>query len=563
MKKIWALLIALCLVLGSFGAFAEEVDTKQLYQDKIAGMTEAFKAYYETTGETEKITPYEETITVRTVNSFSSSMQDAMSVFTDKYGETWDDTRWTDLFKSAFNVDVDYTWWVSDDQYNQKLRLDMTSGDLPDIFTVTSQTDLLQLVESEQIWDLTELYDIWASDMDKANWESDGGVQLSMGSIDGKLYGLPKGLSDTDLFSYIWIRDDWMQKLNLAYPTTIDELKAVMDAFMAADFDGNGEADTLGIGVDKDLYYSTRGLFAAYGAYPEFWDEQDGKLAWGGTTEETKTALGFLADLYAGGYLDPEFITKSNNDMLESVLSGKCGIVYGGHWLGHTWGDLRELDPEASMVAIPLPSADAAAPVEQYLQPNVLGWVVVNKEFEHPEIAFKLFAASDYAFSSTDSDWWIYDENTSWCFNPGFILCDSFENMNAWLDIQEVYKNGDESILSFNGIAYWGKLHGEAEYEWSLMFGNREEQEGIAMSILYDADANGQVKYEPFYGAQSTFMQDHWSTIKDEQLIAFTKIIIGEVGLEEGFASWLNTFENLGGAKITEEVNAWYAEQQG
>ena len=57
-------------------------------------------------------------------------------------------------------------------------------------------------------------------------------------------------------------------------------------------------------------------------------------------------------------------------------------------------------------------------------------------------------------------------------------------------------------------------------------------------------------------------MQDHWSTIKDEQLIAFTKIIIGEVPVEEGFNAWLSSFSAMGGDRITEEVNEWYAAQK-
>ena len=57
-------------------------------------------------------------------------------------------------------------------------------------------------------------------------------------------------------------------------------------------------------------------------------------------------------------------------------------------------------------------------------------------------------------------------------------------------------------------------------------------------------------------------MQDRWSVIKDEQLTAFTKIIIGEVGVEEGFADWLKTFDSMGGTQITRDVNEWYAQSQ-
>lgn len=562
MKKVFALLLCLCMAVSSTAAFAEE-DTHQLYRDKITRMAESMRTYYDANGESGKIEAYDEPITVNVVGAFSSAQQDAMSVFGEKYGESWDNTRWTELFRSLYNVNVHYNWWTSSDQYETKLRLEMASGDLPDIFYVQNQSDVLQLVEAEQIWDLTDLYNTWGSDMDKRNWESDGGLQLDTGSVDGRLYALPAGLSDTDLFSYFWIRKDWLDALNLDYPKTMDDLKAVMDAFMAADFDGNGKADTIGIGLDKDLYYSLRGLFSAFGAYPEFWDKQGDQLVWGGTTEQTKNALAFLADLYAQGYLDPEFITKSNDDMLESVLNGKCGIVYGGHWLGHSWGKLRSLDPNANMVAVSLPKENAdAESVQQYLKPNVLSWLVVNKEFEHPEILFKMFAAADYAFSGSDADWWVYDENVAWNFSPVYLLGNSWENLNAWRAIQECFKTGDTSGLAFNAIAYWGKLHGDSAYEWSLMFGDASKQEGIAMSVLSEAQNNNQLHYEPYYGPTTTYMQDHWSTIQSEQLIAFTKIIIGETSVEDGFNTWLENFSKLGGDQVTAEVNEWYAAKQ-
>ena len=133
---------------------------------------------------------------------------------------------------------------------------------------------------------------------------------------DDAVYGLPIVQASTDEFSYLWLRKDWMDALGLANPTTFDDLVTIMDAFMAADFDGNGVDDTIGIGIDKDLWYSTRGLFSAFQAYPQYWIEKDGALEWGGISEENKAALQFLADLYAKGYIDPEFVTEDNTCLL-------------------------------------------------------------------------------------------------------------------------------------------------------------------------------------------------------------------------------------------------------
>lgn len=563
MKKLFSMILALCLLLSAFAAFADDVDYKADYAAKITKLADSMRAYYEASGESDKIAPYAEPLPIHMVSRYNSGMQDAMSIFTNKYGESWDVNRYTELYKNLFNVDVTFDWWVAEDQYEQKLRLDMSSGDLPDVFFVTTQEDLLQLVENDLIWDLTDLYDTWASDMDKANWESDNRITLNTCTFDGKLYALPASLPDTDLFSYIWIRKDWLDKLNLEIPKTLAELKDVMKAFMAADFDGNGIDDTIGLGMDKDLYYPIRGIFSAYGGYPEFWTDVDGSLVWGGITDGTKNALGFLAELYKEGFMDPEFITKTETDMLETPKSGRCGVMYGGHWLGMQWGDVHEVDPESNWICIPLPTVNEGDEiVQQVLQPYCYSWTVVNKKCEHPEVAFKMFAASDFAFYGEDSGWWIYDENVEFMFSPVHVCCSGWENLNAWLAILDVYQTGDTSLLHFNGQAYWEKLNGEFGYEWGLMFGDASKQDGIAMSVMKEAYDAGKIIYEPYQGVQSTYMQDHWSTIRDEQLIAFTKIIIGEVPLDEGFDAWRASFSAMGGDKITEEVNEWYAAQK-
>ena len=563
MRCLRTVLILVCLAVFLPAAVsAEPADAREDWDGRIDTLVASMRRYYEAAGEAEKIAPYGETVSVSYVNYYEPMTRDAMNIFTEKYGETWDRTRWTEAAKRLYNVDLTANWWVADHQYEQKLRMDIISGELPDVFLVPRQEDLRELAESGKIWDLSELYEQYATRMDKVSWESDGGYLLKMATFGDRLYGIPAGLSDTDLVSYLWIRRDWLERLKLEAPATLEELKAVMDAFMAADFDGNGKKDTVGLGIDKDLFYTTRGIFAAFGAYPEYWEQDGSRLLWGGTTGEAREALRFLAGLYADGYLDREFFTKDNSDMLEYAVNGRCGIVYGAHWLGMSWGDAREKDPEADWMCIELPKVSADAPaIRQCLQPYGHGWVAVSRKCPYPEIVFKLFAMADYSWYGADSGWWIYDENASWMLSPVHVCCSAWENINAYRMIQEAYRSGDTARLHFNAMAYWEKLHGEFSYEWSLMFGNSAERNGIAMEIASQAQERGLLFYEPFYGAQSTFMQDHWGTIRDEQLLAFTRIIIGENTVDAGFAAWLDAFGSLGGTQITDEVNTWYSGQ--
>lgn len=554
MKKICALLLVLCLL--PCVASATEVEA---YNERLAAFEQRFRDAVAGTENETWSAAYEEPVTITTASSYGATMDVAVSKWGELYGETWNDNRFTKIYKDVFNIDLQYNWWASDSDYEQKLRLEMASNNLPDLTLVTNQSDLAQLAESGMILDLTDMIDEYASTWDKETWQTDGGILMGMATYDDAVYGLPIVQASTDEFSYLWLRKDWMDALGLANPTTFDDLVTIMDAFMAADFDGNGVDDTIGIGIDKDLWYSTRGLFSAFQAYPQYWIEKDGALEWGGISEENKAALQFLADLYAKGYIDPEFVTEDNTTMLESVISGNCGVVYGGHWLGHTFGDCKELDENADWTCVKLPSVngeDVYSPVKSYYR----GWVVISSKCEHPEAVFKILGITTYAQQcDPDCQWLCSEENISYWYSPCKTNLSATFNADAYEKLLYAFETGDTS--NFDGVAqtYWDQLHGEYPYEWDLMFGPEED---AAMQLLKESIENDRIFFDAFTGAQSDYMLERWETILSEELIAYTKIIIGKTTVEEGFADWVNTFNSLGGDRITQEVNEWYAEQQ-
>ena len=100
MKKLFSMILALCLLLSAFAAFADDVDYKADYAAKITKLADSMRAYYEASGESDKIAPYAEPLPIHMVSRYNSGMQDAMSIFTNKYGESWDVNRYTELYKA-------------------------------------------------------------------------------------------------------------------------------------------------------------------------------------------------------------------------------------------------------------------------------------------------------------------------------------------------------------------------------------------------------------------------------------------------------------------------------
>lgn len=560
MKKLWSVLLLVCLLLACCApAYAIDQHPPEYYEQQIQLLVDNLEKWYEDEyGEGALVAPFEQTQKLTVVGYYDSTLEANMATWNEWWGETLENNRYTEAIRRALNIDIEYKWLVNsaNNGYATKLRLEMAAGELPDMFLVTDQTDLMQLAEAGLIMPVDEVVEQYATTIDKDIQNSDGGMLYEMATAGGKVYGIPCNISDTDTFSYIWLRKDWMDALGLTAPKTMEELKALMQAFMKADFDGNGADDTFGMLVDSSLYYPTRGLFAGFNAYPEFWVKDGDSVVWGGTQGTVKDALRFLNELYNEGFLDPEFITQSNNDAIANVLSGHCGVLYAGHWVPHSLQNLWLEDPQSEWICVELPSADGA-PVTQYLTPVKRGWIAINADCKIPQAATMIRALCTFCSRSgvVDGTWW-FSNDSAQVLEPFQASVSSWDNYNTYLNLLECFAaGGDTSVLRGKAITYWGNLHSSSEWAWMHMFGDGPY---TPMVVLGNAINEERLQYDAFLGAQSEFMQDRWSTIKDEQRTAFTKMIIGAVDIDGGFDAWLLSFSSMGGDRITEEVNEWY-----
>jgi putative aldouronate transport system substrate-binding protein len=74
-------------------------------------------------------------------------------------------------------------------------------------------------------------------------------------------------------------------------------------------------------------------VFSAYGVSPyQFKLGADGKVVYGGITEETRSALKLLNKWYRAGLIDPEFITTDNNQLNDKFANQKIGMVDNMKW---------------------------------------------------------------------------------------------------------------------------------------------------------------------------------------------------------------------------------------
>ena len=505
---------------------------------------------------------YDSPITVRAVRRVDQSTKY-------KDGESVENNVWIRGYEEQLGIKIVNDWVVvgSGDQYNQKLNVSLASGDLPDIFSVNAQ-QLKQLVEAGQIEDLTEVYEKFASDYTKDVMTQSGPNILNSATFDGKLMAIPVAAGTIDALPLLWIRTDWLQKLNLPEPKTMDDVIAIARAFATQDPDGNGKDDTIGMAASKDLYGGFPGLdgfFNAYHAYPstgKMWIKGgDGQIVNGAIQPEVKTALAKLQELYKEGILDKEFGSKDGGKVAEAATSGKLGLYFGQMWTP-IWPlqDGKNKDAAMDWKPFPIPSADGQ-PVKLQANFPVNDYWVVRKGFEHPEAMVKLQNFTLLKLWSPDQDPEFFEprdgiEVHKYAINEAHP---ARKNIDNYLATTEALRNNDPSGLSVETKSLYEKIlkyRGGDNSHWAMekVFG-----EGGSFAVINDHYVSQNVTLDTaFYGAPTETMGAKMETLSRLELETFTKIIMGAASVDE-FDQFVENWKKLGGDQITKEVNDWAA----
>lgn len=229
--------------------------------------------------------------------------------------------------------------WVPSTAYEDKLNVTVASGELPQTFLVTNQksTSIVNAIRSGMFWEVGPYL------KDYPNLSQMNAQVLDNISIDGKVYGIYRYRA---LARYgVMIRKDWLDKLGLKEPTTIDELYEVAKAFTLNDPDGNGKNDTYGVAEDKTIGMLEQ--FALYLGAPNNWGEKDGKLQPDFMYPEYKQALQLVKKMYDEKLVTQDFAVANRNDQINQQKAGIYFSVIDDAAYKHE--DLYKLNPSAQI----------------------------------------------------------------------------------------------------------------------------------------------------------------------------------------------------------------------
>ena len=292
------------------------------------------------------------------------------------------------LFQEAArltNISLHGTASTTSTERTQEYNVMLSGNPLPDIVQAMKTEINRDAVQGAYI-PLDGLIEEYAPNIKKM-MEKDPDIKAGSVASDGKLY-LIQNMFDGKPSEGFYIRQDWLDALNMPVPTTLDEYYNTLKAFREQDPNKNGQKD--------EVPYFSRGgspdgllqLWDAYGS----WHNRDGVVVHGKTEEQYKTATQNLAKWYAEGLIDKEIYTRGNKAR-EQLLGDNIGGAT------HDWfsscGSFNKLSSQIEgfkWVAI-APPKDVNGVVKETSQRNKLngwGWAI-SKDNKYPVETIKYF----------------------------------------------------------------------------------------------------------------------------------------------------------------------------
>ena len=491
-------------------------------------------------------------------------------------GDTYENNAYTRMLEDKLNVKIVDEFEANGDDYDRQVSLALSAGDIPDIMKVTTLDELQELYENDLIADLTESYESHASDYLKGIYDSYGGRALENVAFDGKIMAIPGTNADSGP-SIVWIRSDWMDSLGITVDEdgngciTIEELEMVAKEFVDKN-PGNAE-NVVGIALaswltsgDPDGTYSMNSLAYAMGAFPKTWYEKDGGIIYGSTTEEMKNALSTAAGWYRDGILDPQVGTRTWDDITALLANGQTGIAF-GTWHIPDWllNNVYALNKDASFQAYALEDANGKVNCKHNDATN--GYMVVSKEFAHPELAVEIanLFYDELANSSSVAEEFpevakYMEDGVDGSTRPFNIevnsytsLLDDYKDLKQCLDgeitVEEIHSAEQRTNAAVIG-AYLGGTEdatGWAKYH-SRMKG---------VNLIYELTEQDLFSWlTPVFPQTTPTMETNWANLEKLEEETFIKIVTGVEDVETGFAQFVENWNAQGGAQIIDEITA-------
>lgn len=468
-------------------------------------------------------------------------------------GDTVESNSWTRYLKEHSNIAPKLAWEAAD--YKQKLSLSLSTGDIPDVLSV-DQEYFNQLIENDLIMDLTDLYDKGISDYIKeiTNTYEQNIIEIAKANSDGKLYGIPTGYPYYEN-NFVWIRKDWLDKVGLPVPETLDELGAAAKAFVEKDVSGTGE--TIGMTFRNDLS-DTNVVVNQFNSYPGSYMDVDGKVQYSSTQPETKEALTYLSEWYKEGIIDQDFATRKTEER-QSLLTDRCGINFGAFYSTDFINSYKQGDQKPEWIAL-TPVKEKGDKYQTLRAQPINQYIVISKKCKNPEAVIRAINDTvDFNHGAGDAKAFIANEakehgqkflNILW--NDPMIqinISNAKKNLEEIDAVDKALETGNTDELNSHLIKAYNQIKdfkdGKDVDPTQYLY------KEVGLPIIA---RNNNIDFNDaaFYGV-TPGMKKYNANLKKLEQETFVKIVMGEKSVDS-FDDFVSQYNKQGGDTIIKEV---------
>ena len=489
-------------------------------------------------------------------------------------GDTLDNSPFTRMVKELFGIEWKVAWtWVTADDALQKYNLSMAGGQVPDFLETVPTTIFVQMLQANLLKDITDIYEAEADPtIYKKPLEYGDGLAWSYAQVKGRKYGIPRVALAAQDDKVLWIRQDWLEKLKLSPPTTLDELANVAREFVKAQLGQGAPGTTVGLnfgGKDSmwgSWYSSVDPIFGAHGVMPGSWTKEGDGLTLDTLRPQVKEPLTLLAQWYKDRLIPEDYFSRDSFDAAKRVQGNQTGLHF-SPFFGASFGGLDSVknDPNARWTFTRIPAGPGGRRGTAWTNPftpnpftfrkgvdDAVAAAVIKQGnwlaelTQNPERRFHGWEGHQYewegeAVKPTDIGW------NKWFFGT----------------IGGAGGGGTDPLREYKmakAVEEWTKIPKERRDAWQLYA--TEDPAGLAglgrraqIHIVDHMETDG-VK-NLFTTLPTATMVSNQATLQKLEREAYANIITGQKPVAS-FDEFVAQYRRLGGDKIVQEVNEWW-----
>jgi putative aldouronate transport system substrate-binding protein len=448
--------------------------------------------------------------------------------------------------------------WVSYAGYLEKIPLSIASGDLADLQFCNAFNDIPLMMENELLVETGPLLEEYGQNIlavtPEQAWDST--------NYDGQQVAVAHNIYDLNIWCSQY-RKDWLDKLGMGVPNTLDEYGEVLRAFSSGDPDGNGQNDTWGrllyttIRFDDDFFHA---FGVAVGHHMNgFWRQRDDGVALDWVQPEMKEALAWMRELWADGGFHPDSISIPLGQKDNAFQAGFAGNVYSS-WTGLDFAmqKIRSVHPEAEVIAGPAPEGPGGRGFTGegwpwcYVTPKTAQYpedcVRVIDWFYEPETAAQIICEGHLDVTNKGLN------EQGWCVE--FSREEKEAMGEEWTNLQ----NEVQDVTTFWGlwlpIGVLGQVQPfptfppEMKEHFEGMLANKYSEAALQARDISQEYLRITEKKRPVRAEK-----EYWPGLQTRFAEFISQSVAGTIDLESGWEEWLSYFEQNGGPEITEQVN--------